>query len=585
MTVPYHLINAYFTQSITANQFRALSTWLEANSEHLDILMKESALHASMYHVLRGEKLYCEENSTQVNAGSMLGPDFSAITLEQATSVDENKVRQIEQYAQQKLDEFLKQQHHETSRPEVPRPIWNLNDLVLAWGQKIRVVFRKTVTIAKLASIVFVVAAVCLFLGLYIHAHRSVAIIAGGADAQWRMPMDDEAVLYRGWYYLDEGYTRLLMGQGAEVLLQAPCGFRLESSNRLFLESGSLCAIVPKRAQGFTVETIDSRIVDYGTEFGTKVGIGDVEVHVFKGNVGVGTRSTSKKADLQDVVAGQAAVLKPHSEINLLPLDTRTRLFVRSLPEEGGLGVPGKRIDLADLVGNGNGFGTGQLGLGLDFNTGQIVPIQSVDKSAGRSGYISLPGMSFIDGIFIPDGEQGLDIVVASTGLTFQGCPDTSGGSRGYLINGAAFQNGESKHFGRLQGRVFGTKAFPSIGMHANAGVTFDLEALRRSIPDRHITHFRSLCGVSDTVALFCKEGYYGNPKYRVTVDFWVLVDGKVQFHNTLNAVPSEPVSIDVALPYTARFLTLMTTESQGGRSFCWGMFAKSVLELEVIDQ
>ncbi|MFC1763749.1 NPCBM/NEW2 domain-containing protein [Planctomycetota bacterium] len=585
MTVPYDLINAYFTQSITADEFRELSTWLEAKSEHLDILMKESKLHTSMYHVLKGEKLCCEENSTLVNAGSMLGSDFSVKTVEQISWVDKNKVRQIEQYAQQQLDKFLKQQQQETSRPEAPRPIWNLNDLVQSFAQTIRIVCRKTVTIAKLASIGFGVAVICLFLGLYINEHRSVAIIAESADAQWLMPMDDEAVLYRGEYHLEEGYTRLLMRQGAEVLLQAPCSFQLQSSNRLFLESGSLCAIVPKRAQGFTVETIDSRIVDYGTEFGTKVGSDDVEVHVFKGNVGVGTRSLSNNADLQDVITGQAAVLKPGSEIKLLPLDVRTRLFTRSLPKERGLGVPGKRIDLADLVGNGNGFGTGQLGLGLDFKTGQIVPVQSVDNSAVRSGYISLSGMSFIDGIFIPDSEQGLDIVVASTGLTFRGCPDTSGGSRGYLVNGATFQNHESKHFGRLQGRAFGTKAFPSIGMHANAGVTFDLEALRISIPNRHITSFKSLCGVSETVALFCKEGYYGNPQYRVTVDFWVLVDGKVHFHDTLNAVPSEPVSIDVALPHTARFLTLMTTESQGGRSFCWGMFAKPVLELELINK
>ncbi|MFC1766856.1 FecR domain-containing protein [Planctomycetota bacterium] len=585
MTVPYDLINAYFTQSITADEFRELSTWLEAKPEHLAILMEETKLHTSMYHVLKGEKLCCEENSTLGNAEAMLEADASVIALEQTTAVDENKVRQLEQYAQQKLDKFLKQQHQETSLPEAPQPRWNLYDFVQACSQTIRVVFQKMVTIAKLASIGVGVAVVCLFLGLYIHTHRSVAVIAESADAKWRLPMNDEDVLYRGGYYLEEGYTRLQMRQGAEVLLQAPCSFRLQNSNQVFLESGSLCVIVPKRAQGFTVETINSKIVDYGTEFGTKVGGEDLEVHVFKGNVGVGSRSTSNNADLQDVIADQAAVLNPGSEIKLLPLDVRTRLFARSLPKEQGLGVPGKRIDLADLVGNGNGFGTGQLGLGLDFNTGQIVPIQSVDNSAVRSGYISLPDMSFIDGIFIPDGEQDRDIVVASTGLTFQGCPDTSGGSRGYLVNGAVFQNGESKHFGRLEGQAFGTKAFPSIGMHANAGVTFDLEALRTSIPNRHITRFKSLCGVSETVALFCKDGYFGNPKHRVTVDFWVLVDGMVHFHDTLNAVPSEPVSIDVVLPHTARFLTLMTTESQGGRSFCWGMFAKPVFELELINK
>ncbi|MFC1766314.1 FecR domain-containing protein, partial [Planctomycetota bacterium] len=502
------------------------------------------------------------------------------------SSTDGDRVREIERYAKQKLDEFLREQH-----PALPplrtQPRWSLTETLEQLRDRVQILFRKTVTLTKVAVICLAVAFLGLIVAFSIQAHRPVAIIADSTDAEWRSAKESEAVLYRGWHYLEAGYARIDMRKGAEVLLQAPCALELTSSNELYLESGSLCAKVPQRAQGFTVETSSSKIVDYGTEFGAMVG-GDqqVEVHVFKGGVGVGTKAVAKALPLQKLSAGNAAVLSGNRNIQVRPLAERTRLFARSLPNEGALGIPGKRIDLADLVGNGNGFGTGQIGHGIDLSSGQFVPVQVIASNTKAEGYVSLPDVAFIDGVFIPDGAQTGKVTISSTGLVFEGCPDTRGHIRGYLINGAIFGGGDqdidnSVHFGALQGRTYGSKQLSSIGMHANAGITFDLDAIRRSVQDRHLARFTALGGISETAG-HNFDGFYGDgdDRYRVTVDFWILVDGQVQFYRRLNAVPSEPAAIDVELPPSARFLTLMTTDSQTRTAHCWGMFAQPVLEL-----
>lgn len=114
----------------------------------------------------------------------------------------------------------------------------------------------------------------------------------------------NEANLPVGTYELTQGLLNLEFGGGVMVYLEAPAHFYSASDKRLVLHGGRLSARVPPEGIGFTVETPDAEVIDFGTEFSIDVEEGASEVHVFDGLVRVhpGTsdqRDRSKSVDLQ----------------------------------------------------------------------------------------------------------------------------------------------------------------------------------------------------------------------------------------------------------------------------------------------
>lgn len=119
------------------------------------------------------------------------------------------------------------------------------------------------------------------------------------SDQQW-----DDARLPVGEYELRKGLLHLQFGGGVMVYLEAPARFNAVSDSRVVLHSGRLSATVPPAGIGFTVETPEAEVVDFGTEFSVDVEGGASEVHVFDGLVRVhpGTsnqRRVSRSVDLQ----------------------------------------------------------------------------------------------------------------------------------------------------------------------------------------------------------------------------------------------------------------------------------------------
>jgi hypothetical protein len=191
---------------------------------------------------------------------------------------------------------------------------------------------------------------------------------------------------------------------------------------------------------------------------------------------------------------------------------------------------------------------------------------------------VPTPFHEFIDGVFIPDSEDGEPIAVSSTDLQFNNCPDTSGVCVHIIRNGTRFRHEYyPTRLSRIRRQTFGISGHPAIGMHANAGITFDLNRIRAAHGDMRIVRFRSLCGISETVAEF-SNGYWKSQ--RIKVGFRVLVDGKLRFNRELTAVPAQSAEIDITLEESDRFLTLITTECHPDRPFAWSLFARPILEL-----
>jgi len=480
---------------------------------------------------------------------------------------------EIERYARRQLEAYLDQQRREErlNRPE--RREWDFAD-VAAWAARATGHFvARVVRAAKVSAVLAVIALTGLIVGLHFHANRVVATLADSADAVWETRPESDR-LRCGWMRLEEGLAQITFKRGTEVIVQGPCEFELRSANRMFLQDGKLTARVPPRATGFTVHTPDTTVIDFGTEFGLLTGGGRAdEVHVFAGQVRFkSARRRRARRWEQSLTKGQAATVDTTGQVQVQAVKERPVQFVRTLEETNEPGQPAGQLDLADMVGGGDGCGRGSLGRGIDPSTGRTVSTDSVSRVRG-SGYLETPALGFIDGVFVPDGGDG-PFRVSSAGTTFSGFPDTSGTCYRTILNGAVFRAMPSPvHAGRLSDGE--AHEGPSIGMHASAGITFDLDRIRQVRPHVDVAAFRALCGVSETVAEFASPG--GAP--RGVVEFWVLVDGQRRFSAKLKPVPAESKWIDVPLSAEDRFLTLATTGANDC-TFCWGMFVEPTLEL-----
>lgn len=118
-----------------------------------------------------------------------------------------------------------------------------------------------------------------------------VAVLTHTADAVWSEGGDSRQSgesLAPGWLRLKSGAVQIEFSRGARVVLEGPAELQLLTDNKAFLKSGKLRAQVPEPAHGFTVQTSEFRVVDYGTEFGCYLPVaGAPQVHVFNGLVGL----------------------------------------------------------------------------------------------------------------------------------------------------------------------------------------------------------------------------------------------------------------------------------------------------------
>lgn len=213
--------------------------------------------------------------------------------------------------------------------------------------------------------------------------------------------------------------------------------------------------------------------------------------------------------------------------------------------------LSGNGLDLADIVGGGNGLGTGKFRQGLDTRTGKIQT-----RDFGALGNVvtnrySLCEHNFIDGVFVPDGAaQGeAKIPVSSTGLTVTGIPQTSGKAWDMIRNGPV----ASQHSTELGGIDFSQNGHTLLGIHANAGITFDLTAIREETGQ-------------DDLRFTAKLGYFGAVG-GFQADAFILLEGKrIGEYRSLSRDDGLR-DIEIALPATVRFLTLICTDGGNGYS------------------
>ena len=217
----------------------------------------------------------------------------------------------------------------------------------------------------------------------------------------------------------------------------------------------------------------------------------------------------------------------------------------------GGAASAQTTLDLADVVGNGNGQGTGVDNTGYNPRNGApVVGITSTDNPGASNVYnaVATDPTGFIDGVFVPDGGLGAT-QVTSTGVT-AALPDTSGNSWEPGVGSNAGCCGSTLTVGGSPVDFAGA-GHSFIGFHANKGITFDLDAIRAANPGLTIDRFTALVG---------------NVASPGSSAFTVLLDGAVALPTTPTNGGAEALAVDVPIG-AQRFLTLVATD-QGDYSF-----------------
>ncbi|MCI0498473.1 MAG: FecR family protein [Planctomycetales bacterium] len=474
----------------------------------------------------------------------------------------------------------------ETIPIEKPQPVNSISPI-----NKDAIV-RKPHHVSRLAlyTAVIATAALLLIIGYVVTHPRTLpdptATVTGQTQAVWAETtaggVGDKSRLYtHSTLKLMEGFAEITFDSQARIILQSPVEIDIEDYGQIFLRSGKLAARVPPTAVGFVVRTPGASIVDYGTEFGVTADfLGRTEAQVFEGRVELRTGADPIRfAEARKLTSGQAGQV---DQAGKLTVETRYQpaSYVRNLPAAEHFGQPGKRIDLADIVGGGSGFGTGRQRITIDPAFGRMSDdFRMFNRKLDPQRYCPIPAMSYIDGVFVPVGGT-VPQVVTSQGHTFSQCPQTTGEYWMNLTNypvasfsGDAEKQPEDMQPAILNGIQYGTPQLPAIMMHANLGVTFDLDAIRAAVPGTRILRFTSIAGLA---------GSSEHKEKAAVSQLWVLVDG--QNRQEARFVQGQMPSVmffSVDIQGHDRFLTLMATDGGDGNGGDWTIFANPALELQ----
>ncbi len=207
-------------------------------------------------------------------------------------------------------------------------------------------------------------------------------------------------------------------------------------------------------------------------------------------------------------------------------------------------------LDLADIVGGGNGLGTGKKGDGINVATGKSQSVPGSFVEGAKANIVSAVAGDYVDSVVIPNGDGGVEVPVTTTGLKVSGIPKTSGQAWDAVRDGpvSAQKSTESA------GVDFNKDGHALLGLHANAAITFDLNPLRAILK-------------SESLRFQADVGYGGRGEQETFAAVRVFVDGELVFLTERISAKSGRLFVNVTLPAGAKFLTLMATDGGDGIS------------------
>ncbi len=219
-----------------------------------------------------------------------------------------------------------------------PLPSGELNSLPHHLPELTEYTPRRTTLFAVLAFSLVFVAAVSL---LYFQPWREqspgfLARFSQMQNAVWaegtRSWNAEDIIEFGDQIHLTSGIVELETASGARVILKGKSRLLLVNTDQFQLDEGNLFANVPPQAQGLSVETPTSRIVDLGTRFGLIVSPAqETEVHVLKGIVEFHLLNSKRETTITKKLFEKDAVRVQPDSSEITKIETTPEYFVQNL--------------------------------------------------------------------------------------------------------------------------------------------------------------------------------------------------------------------------------------------------------------
>ncbi|QDT69292.1 FecR protein [Planctomycetes bacterium MalM25] len=398
-------------------------------------------------------------------------------------------------------------------------------------------------------------------------------IIGMTSEVRWGAGVDSQEFLLRfrigDKLVLEEGLVELEYYTGARVVLNGPCEYVVTGDSSGRLASGSLSGNV---TQGdFILTTPSAEVIDLGTAFGVTLDpSGNTEVFVVDGKVSVSDSLAGPSKSSQLLEEGMAARIPRTGGVEVLD-GAWPKTPPQSLPTDKST-VDVAQVGEVSLVDLLSGVRDDRFRL-----AGVIAPDTGESdrhpwlraEGPGHSlshGYQVTEWHPFVDGVFIPaavgtatqiDSEQHRVDLPGSLGTTW----------------GPVWSRRRSDHpeaVSNLQD-YWGTDTLTSvgdrlkdcrsgmIGMHANVGVTFDLQAIEKQW-DLRPTKLRGMTGNLDNSLAWTDVEWA--KQHRFSASLRVFIDGELRFSRLDFAREDGEISIETELKPGDRFLTIVSTDA-----------------------
>ncbi len=207
--------------------------------------------------------------------------------------------------------------------------------------------------------------------------------------------------------------------------------------------------------------------------------------------------------------------------------------------------LAGAPVDLADIVGGGDGSGNGVKGAGIDPRSGTARDPTPLSFLEGIEANRPVPGPSpLVAAVLVPDGSGPVRFTV--DGDPIDGIPPTARQGWDAIRNGPVNAQASTT----TAGIDHATAGHSILGLHANAAITFDLAAIRAKHPATS-RHFRAVVA-------------YGGRAEMAGAEFAVYLDGVRMAQGRLDQA-SAGEHLDISLSDDARHLTLVATDGGDG--------------------
>lgn len=399
------------------------------------------------------------------------------------------------------------------------------------------------------------------------------------ADNQQEFGIGYRLVNHTRPIWLKRGIVKIRFDYGAEVIVEGPAEIELESAEKMKMSYGRVFANVPEQAAGFMVHTPYSKVIDLGTAFGVKVDVdGVTDVHMFKGKASLIPGASGQSAQGQTLTRDQARRINVTGQTQ--EIEIQPTAFVRNISSKEGIVWRGENhIDVVEVVKGRPGFGPKvQSFYAINHATGQeLTDNVTPTQYSTLSRYNWVEKNNYVDGVFVPDGGQG-EQIITSAGHIFKECPDTSSEWFSPILTepvpfvtlvGGIRQKPDINPW-ILDGQSYGSSKSAMV-LHANGGLTLDLSQIRKPLSNVRLSAFTATVGISESVSETLIHA----------ADFWVLVDGRIRCHYSQKGASAGVHSIRVELTENDRFLTLVATDGGDTINYDWWVVAEPLLVTE----